>query len=189
MEQVLSSCLSQGGRGGGTGRENSVWSQASSERPRCSELGVLAGRCVLGQDHATLPRQQFHPCASLSSQETWHYSCEIQISRSTHSRSQLAGRAGAWLQAVGVESHSGHSWEAPGRRFASLSFWEQSPTSREYLWRARCLASVRGLRVGRLWFHCANVCVGSVKYAQVFQAEPIPFLFLEGDCQQLPRGR
>lgn len=113
--------------------------------PGALSWGSWAGSCVLGQDHAMLPRQQFHPCASLSSQGTWHYSCEIKISRLTHSRSQLAGLGRRLTPGSGRGAgHSGHSREAPGRRFASISFWEQSPQSREYLWQARCLVSVRG---------------------------------------------
>lgn len=102
-------------------------------KARCSEPGVLAGRCVLGQDHATLPRQQFHPCASLSSRETWHYSWEIQIIRSTHSRSQLAGgpvcgsRRWAWSRAPRTRLGSS------GPMFCKPVFPGTESKSREYL--------------------------------------------------------
>lgn len=67
-------------------------SKESLERRRCSELGVLgrAGRTLrAGARPHHPPSLESHPCNSLSSQETWHYSCEIKISHSTHSKLQL----------------------------------------------------------------------------------------------------
>lgn len=137
-------CL-RGGGGGGTGRENGVWSQASLERPRCAELRVLGWELRAGAGPRHAPTSAVSPlrfpfipgnlALFLRDKDQPRNPLQIPAGGASLRLAPGSGRGAG---------HSGHSREAPGRRFASISFWEQSPRSREDLWRACCLVSVRG---------------------------------------------
>lgn len=108
-----------------------------------------------GHDQTMLLSQQSHPCDSLSSQETWHDSCEIKISRSTHSRLQLAeswdrrhGFLGLgpsrWLPSAAEESGADQTLSGNSRRALRngervVSLWELSPTSPQISRRAHSI--------------------------------------------------
>lgn len=165
-----------------TGVERCGLVTASWERPRCSGLGVPGRVLRAGAGPHASPSQQLRPGDSLSSQEAWLYSCEIKISRSTHSRFQ------------GIESWDGWRWLSAGSSLAHTGP-RMAPVRRRGVGRVdtvrklqtealqACRPGNRALRPpedplaagavsflrshpqaeqeGALRFHCTPVCVGS----------------------------
>lgn len=114
--------------------------------PGARSWGSWAGRagcCVLGHDHTVLPSRQSHPCDSLSSQETWHRSCEIKISRPAHSK----------LQVVESWESCHRCWGLGPSRWLRQWGWSLGQTERQedvLQWQASCVFLRKESNVPRL---------------------------------------
>lgn len=166
----------RGGGGGGTGRENGVWSRASSERPRCSELGVLGRELRAGAGPRHAPASAVSPLRfpfipgnlALFLRDKDQPLNPLQIPAGGAGPA-LGSRQWAWSRAQRTQPGSSRP------TFCKLIFLgtESTVPGISLASSLPCFCA-RHRRVGGLWFHCSSVCVGSVNYAQVFQVEPNP---------------